>query len=210
MEEGVEALVGGEVRGHGEHQRGVDHGEDGELAGVDEAGLLVAVVVGDDGAGVDLAAGAGGGGDADQREGGVGVGLVAAGGGVGVVPEVAGVAGHHADHLGGVHHGAAAQGDDEVAAFGLGERGAFHHGGAERVGLDLGEFDDGGAGLGELREQAVVGAGGLGGLAAGHHEEALLAGEFLLAEFVERAGPEEQARGDVVDEIRGCHEVNLC
>ena len=117
VEEGVEALVGGELRRDGHHQFGVDDGDGGIGERTAEAYLLVHLFVGYHGPGVGFGAGACGGGDGyDGQRAFHRTALAASGGDV--VPIVALVAGHDGDGFGRVNRAASAQADHHVAAFG--------------------------------------------------------------------------------------------
>ena len=142
--EGVHAGGGSKAGGHGGHHLGVDHGDLGSVVGVDADELADLLHVGDDVVDGDLGRGAGGGGHGDGEHG------VVLGGGDALerahVGEL-GVGDDHADGLGGVHGGAAADGHDGVglgSLKGLNTVGDVLDGG---VGLDVGVYAVGDAGL---------------------------------------------------------------
>ena len=203
VEQRVEALVRRQARGHGEHELGVDDGEHRHEARVAQAELLVALLAGDHGAGVDLGAGAGRGGHAHERQRVVLDGQALGRAAHDVVPDVARglgavggdqrVGGHGADALAAVHDRAAAEGEHEVAALGAREPAAVVDGLAQRVRLDAVEQHVRDAGAVELGERAVEVAVGLDGLAARGHDQGALAGELLVAELGELPGAEEHA-----------------
>ena len=111
--QGVHAGGGGEALGHGGHHVGVNNGHHGDVVGVHADELPVLLHVGDDVVDGDLSGGAGGSGHCDDGQAGVlGGGHAFQGADVGEL----GVGGDDADGLGGVHRGAAANGDDAVSA----------------------------------------------------------------------------------------------
>jgi len=125
VEEGVEALVGGERGRHAEHQFGVDDGEGGVDVWVAEAHFFLGLVVGNHAPQVDFGAGAGGGGDGDdgQRS---GDGFAAAGAAVDIVPEVAAASCGDGDGFSGVDGAAAAQTNNKVTCLLAAQLGALH------------------------------------------------------------------------------------
>ena len=197
MEEGVEALVGGELGGHGQHQIRVHDGQNREGVLVAAAHLLVGLVVGDDGPGVQLGAGAGGGGNGHDGQGLVFHPLAAAGAAVDVVPVVALVGGHHGDGLGRVNAAAAAQAQDKITAVLPGAGRAVHHVGNDGVGQDLVKNGVLHAGLGQLVLDGVQVAVGPGGLAAGNDDEGLLAGQALLVQLLDSPLAKDKVSGNM-------------
>ena len=203
VEEGVKALVGGELGGHGEHKVRVHDGQDGEGVLVAAAHLFAGGLVGDDGPGVQLGAGAGGGGDGHDGQGLVFHLLAAAGAAVDVVPIVALVGGHHGDGLGRVDAAAAAQAQDEVTAVFPGAGSPVHDVVQHRIGQDLVKDDGLYAGLGQLVLDDIQVAVGPGGLAAGDDDEGLFARQTLLVQLFHCALAKDQVGGNVERKAHG-------
>ena len=143
VHQGVDAGGGGEAAGHGEHQLGVGDGHVRGQRVVRDGVLLVGAAVGDDGEGGDFGAGAGGGGDGHHH--GLGAQF---GEGVDALLDVHEAHGHILElgvgvlvaephHLGRVHGGAAAEGDDEVGLEGVHALEAGLDGVGVRVRLDF-------------------------------------------------------------------------
>ena len=141
----IHAGVGGHRLGHRHDELGVHDGHVGGEFVVGQGVLDVVLLVGDDGEGGDLRTGAGGGGDADQ------LGLFAqfreVVGALADVKELLLHAGkgdirvlvEHPHPLGGVHGGAAPQGDDDVGLEVVHRLHTPHDGVHRGVGLHLGE-----------------------------------------------------------------------
>ena len=197
VEECVEALVSGELGGHGQHEVGVHDGQNGEGVLVAAAHLLLGLLVGHDGPGVQLGAGAGGGGDGDDGQGLILHALAAAGAAVDIIPIVALVGDHHGDGLGCVDAAAAAETDDEVTALGAGKGGPVHDVVQHGVCQDLVEHGVGDPGLGQLVLDDVQVAVGAGGLAGGNDDEGLLAGQALLVQLLDGPLAEDEVGGNV-------------
>ena len=177
-------------------------------SGSAEAALLLRAGIGDDAAPVNLRARARGRRHRDDRQRLDENGLAAALPLLNVVPEVAGVRGREGHGLGAVHHGAAAQAEDEVASLALCALRARHHGGDEGVGLDDRHVHVRDARGVKRLDDAREDARALDGAAAGGEQEALHAGEPLLAEGAERAAAEDETGGRC--EGKGLHGWSPC
>ena len=177
VRERVHAGGGGEARGHAGHHVRVDDGDLGRVIGVDAHELADLLRVSDHVVDGDLGRGAGGGGHGDGEDGvllGVGHALERA-----HVGELR-VLDDDADGLGGVHRGAAADGDDRVGLGVLEGLDAVGHVLDGGVGLDLGveaPVDPGlGEQVGDLGGDAELHEVGVGG-----HEDLLEAATLKLA-----------------------------
>ncbi|MEZ5208765.1 MAG: hypothetical protein R2690_17740 [Acidimicrobiales bacterium] len=137
VRQGVEAGGGGDVRRQADGERRVGEDDLGQQVRREDDALDVGVV-GDDGRATDLAAGAGGRRDGDEVRDAVLDGA-SAGDLVLVVEQVAVVGGHHADGLGDVEGGAAADPDDGVGTVGPVRLDAGRDLGDDRVADDAAE-----------------------------------------------------------------------
>ena len=152
----VHAGGGGEGGGHAHHELRVVDGDGRGDPPVHDAHLHLPCGVGDDAEPGDLRGGAGGG--VHGHQGGQGlVGLVHAF----IVGDLAAVGGHQANALGAVVGGAAAQGEDAVAAVVVIELLPFHHVGVLGVGFGLAE--DGGVYPSVLQDLLDAGRHGVAG-----------------------------------------------
>ncbi len=196
--EGVEAGRGGQGRGHGVGEVGVDQGEAGKHPGMAEADLDFVLGGGEDRIAGDLGAGAGGGGDGDDGEG-LGLQGLAFADDFEVIEDGPAVGGEGGDGLGGVDDAAAADGDDGVAGF------VTHLGGAfagQFEGRLVGDME-GGDGNAAGGEKAADGFGGLGTVADDDEGAgAVAAGE--VREVIQAARAEKDAVGG--GELEG-HEI---
>ena len=132
--QGVHAGGGGQPLGHAGHHIGVDNCDLRDVVGVNADELALLLHIGDDIVDGDLGSGAGGGGHGDGED------RVLLGGGNALQTAHIGelrVVDDDADGLGGVHRGAAADGDDAVRVRSLEGRDAVLHVLDGGVGLDL-------------------------------------------------------------------------
>ena len=197
--QGVHAGGGGQALGHAAHHVWIDHGDLGDIVGVHADELALLFHVGDDVIDGDLRGGAGGGGHGDGEHG------VLLGGGnalQGAHVLKLGIVDDDADGLGGIHAGAAADGDDAVRAalLEVGDAGLHVFNGG--IGLDFAVDLVGEAGL--LQQ-----VGDLGGHAeldqvrVGAHEGLLIAARGQLRHDVFNSAAAVIGNGVQYDAI--CH-----
>ena len=144
MEQSVAAGAGNQMLGQSCHEVGVDDGNLGEDQRIHQTLLIQSGVVGEDGGGVAFAASTCGGGEADDGQSGGADTLCGD-----VVKNVAFLAGHESDALGGVHCAAAAQTDDQITLLFCCEISAFANRGSHGICFRLGKYFAVHTGLGQ-------------------------------------------------------------